>query len=155
MHKLQLIRRRELAEFEKGLQEHQNAVTSSGSTVLQNSIMEHNLIAASVLYKNIALSELTQLLGVRSEEQAESTVATMIENARLEASIDQVTRSVIFHDNSAGAAKNTEVGGASKLGALSSNAATLAAWDARLLSLCSNVDQVANKIRIKHPQYAQ
>ena len=48
-----IIREPEIKEFEKMLKKHQMAVTSTGRTVLQNALVEHNMLAASKIYNNV------------------------------------------------------------------------------------------------------
>lgn len=57
----------ELQEFESLLQPHQKATTADGSTILDNAVVEHNLLAASKLYNNITLDGLGALLEIPSE----------------------------------------------------------------------------------------
>ena len=64
MYSDRLIRRSELQEFENLLQEHQKAVIADGSTILDNAVVEHNLLAASKLYKNITFEGLGALLEI-------------------------------------------------------------------------------------------
>lgn len=68
MFKDRIISHDEVAAFEKMLQEHQKADTSSNRTVLQNSVIEHNLIAASKIYHNIRFDQLGTLLGIDPAE---------------------------------------------------------------------------------------
>jgi len=90
-----ILRPAEVAAFAACLKEHQLAVGGDGLTVLQRSVIEHNLASAAKLYNNVALGELGRLLGIPAE-RAEKIAATMICEGRLEASIDQVERLVHF-----------------------------------------------------------
>ena len=68
--------------FSETLAEHQKARLPDGSTVLERSVMEHNLEAASKLYSNIYVGELGALLGV-APEQAEAIASRMALEKRL------------------------------------------------------------------------
>ena len=98
----QIVRPQDVAKFEKLLQEHQNAVTKNGLTVLQNAIIEHNLFAASKIYNNIRIDELARLLNI-SPRQTEEIAASMIEQRRLNGTIDQVAGIIEFAEGSAAA----------------------------------------------------
>jgi len=63
-----LIKRTDLEEFESLLQTHQKASNADGSTILDNAVTEHNLLAASKLYNNITFEGLGALLEVPSED---------------------------------------------------------------------------------------
>ena len=89
MFKDRIISNEEVVAFEKILGEHQKAATSSSRTVLQNSVIEHNLLAASKIYQNIRFDQLGTLLGIDAAE-AEKLASSMIEQQRLKATIDQV-----------------------------------------------------------------
>ena len=77
--------------FAAELKPHQLAVGGDGLTVLERSVIEHNLAAASKLYRNIDLGELGTLLGI-SAERAEKIAAHMITEGRLKGTIDQARR---------------------------------------------------------------
>jgi hypothetical protein len=71
--------------FAQGLSTHQLALLPDGSTVLDRSVTEHNLEAASKLYNNIYVAELGALLGV-SADKAETIASQMIMENRLQVS---------------------------------------------------------------------
>jgi len=50
---------KEYEAFEKTLEEHQQRATKEGWSLLKKAVIEHNLIAASHVYTNIAMSNLT------------------------------------------------------------------------------------------------
>jgi len=128
--KERIIRSSEVEVFQKLLQPHQNAETSTGRTVLQNSIIEHNMFAASKIYNNIAFSELGALLGIKADE-AEQLAANMIDQGRIKATIDQVDSIVEFE----------------------ASQDNLLTWDQQIQSLCLNLNDVLESISKKHPQY--
>lgn len=68
------------------------------STVLDRSMMEHNLLAASKLYENITLKGLGILLNL-SSGGSEALARRMISQKRLKAEIDQVDETLIFLDH--------------------------------------------------------
>merc|ERR1712087_187919 len=68
---------------------HKNMILS------QKDVYEHNMLAAAELYKNIRIEELAKLLGV-TLVQAEDLARGMIEENRLQATIDQVDGIIEF-----------------------------------------------------------
>ena len=57
MYKEQILRRNELAAFEASLMPHQKAVAGDGLTILERAVIEHNMVAASKIYDNIAFEQ--------------------------------------------------------------------------------------------------
>jgi len=53
-----------LTEFEASLSEHQRLLDTEGASILQRSVLEHNVLAASRLYANISFAGLGELIGV-------------------------------------------------------------------------------------------
>jgi len=124
-----LIKTADLKDFESLLQTHHKAITSDGSTILQYSCVQHNLLAASKLYNNITLDGLGALLEV-SSEKAERIARTMISEKRLEGRIDQVDSLVLFHK--------------SKI---------LETWDEQIQSICGTVNDIIDKIAAAEPAF--
>ena len=73
----------QVESFAQGLQQHQLATLPDGSTVLERSVTEHNLEAASKLYTNIYVAELGALLGVAADK-AEAVASRMVMESRLQ-----------------------------------------------------------------------
>ena len=73
----------QVESFAQGLQQHQLATLPDGSTVLERSVTEHNLEAASKLYSNIYVAELGALLGVPGDK-AEAVAGRMVMEKRLQ-----------------------------------------------------------------------
>lgn len=90
-----VLRRDEVAAFAETLAPHQTALLPDGATVLERAVMEHNLEAASKLYRNVYVEELAQLLG-EPVEKAEAAAARMVLEKRLAGSIDQVDGLLVF-----------------------------------------------------------
>lgn len=97
MYLERVLRRDEVLTFAGTLKAHQMAELSDGSTVLDRAVMQHNLLSASKLYKNISIQELGNLLGVPMAK-AEALAADMIKEGRLPGSIDQVEALIRFDD---------------------------------------------------------
>ena len=109
----------DVAAFEARLAPHQKAVDASGATVMQRAMVEHNMLAASMVFKNIRLDALAGLLGV-DVAGAERVAAKMIEECRLAACIDPVDGFLDFAPEQAvrsGAIKVSAGGGAGAGGA--------------------------------------
>jgi len=131
MFKGQIVRSEEVEAFEKGLEEHQKALMANGRTVLQNSIVAHNLFAASNIYNNILFEELGALLGI-SSAKSEELARDLIEKGSLKGVIDQIKGVVVFYSD--------EV-----------SAGTLSVWDHQIENLCLGVNSVLENIVSKHP----
>jgi len=130
MFKERIIRNSEVEVFQKMLLPHQNAETSTGRKVLQNSMIEHNMFAASKIYNNITFAELGSLLGIKAFE-AEQLASQMIEQGRMKATIDQLDGVVDFE-----AASDQ-----------------LLIWDSQIQAVCLQLNDVLESISKKHPQY--
>eukprot|EP00913_Durusdinium_trenchii_P016651 g15651.t1 len=89
-----LIRGSEVHKFEDSLLPHQKATGPDGSTVLERAVLQHNVLAASRVYKNMRLPQLGHLLEV-APENAEKIAAKMIAEKRLAGFIDQ--KSGVIH----------------------------------------------------------
>ncbi|KAI5466339.1 Tim17/Tim22/Tim23/Pmp24 family-domain-containing protein [Mariannaea sp. PMI_226] len=96
----------EVDKFAEGLQPHQLAKTSDGSTVLAKAVVEHNLLGASRLYNNIKFEALGYLLGLDADK-AEETTARMIEQGRLVGRMDQLDGIVWFEGGEASGEKGS------------------------------------------------
>ncbi|KAK3661609.1 hypothetical protein LTR56_000097 [Elasticomyces elasticus] len=127
----------EVSAFAAGLQEHQLAKTSDGSTVLDKAVLEHNLLAVSRLYQNISITNLGILLGTDTE-RAEQYTATMIESNRLSGSIDQIAGVIHF---------NTKDGGNDVV------AMNLRAWDENIQGLAEEVEKVTTMLQREEPAF--
>ena len=92
--------------------------------------MEHNLLVASKLYLNISFSQLGELLGI-SSDRAEQVAAAMIQEKRLNASIDQIDNLIIFKKFK------------------------LERWDESIGALCRELDILVDKISNQHPQFVK
>jgi len=84
------------------------AVTEYQLPGVDHAVAEHNLLAASALYKNISTRELGHLLNADAKA-AEKTAASMISDGRLFATISQVTGSVTFASRKDDAAADEQV----------------------------------------------
>jgi len=137
MFKEEIVRAVDYEKFDKMLsvpgQEHKRAMTATGLTVLQNSIIEHNLFAASKIYNNVRFDLLGSLLGISAKE-AEKIASKMIEQGQISGSIDQIENIIEFTEAESGSA-------------------TLTAWDGQIQELCIMVNRVLEHIAKKHPQY--
>lgn len=138
-----LISPGEVRAFSEKLKPHHLATTSDGSTVLDRAVLEHNLIAASRLYENIAFESLGALLGV-SANQAEHYAAQMIEQVRLTGHIDQIAQLLYFHSHRSPDTKTTD-------GAEPSSREFLRKWDQNVLELAEGVEKVTTLIQDRCP----
>lgn len=133
----------EVAKFAEGLQDHQLAITSDGSTVLDRAVVEHNLLGASRLYSNIGFEALGHLLGLDADK-AEDTTARMIEQGRLAGWIDQIDRIIWFGGGEASGEK-----GSGRAEAVVGK--ELRRWDANVQALAEELEQVTNSLHTEFP----
>jgi COP9 signalosome complex subunit 4 len=144
MHFLRLLTTQEVNEFAKSLKPHQLALLPGDNnaqqvTVLSNAVLEHNLAAASRVYRNIAFDELGKLLGVDGME-AERYAATMIEQGRMKGWIDQPDGIIYFEEDFGGEGGMT--------GRVQRNWSQIIRWDEAIKELCAHVESVAS---VYHP----
>merc|ERR1712151_1333983 len=111
-------------KFEQSLAPHQKALLADGQTVLERAVLQHNVLAASRVYKNMRLPDLGQLLEV-PPERAEKIAAKMIAERRLDGYIDQKTGIIHF-----------DVGDEN-----------LQQWDRHIRNVCNEVNSVLVKVK--------
>lgn len=145
--------------FAAKLAPHQVARTSDGSTVLERAVLEHNLLGASRLYRNISVAGLGELLAVDGE-RAMGYAAGMIEQGRLKGSIDQIDEVVFFEQVEAGGEQtqgqkrdkekeeNGEVGARKDVGTTE-----LRRWDVAVQGLLAEVENVTTMIQTRDPDF--
>lgn len=132
LHKMfmeRLIRGTEVHKFSESLLPHQKATLPDGQTVLARAVLQHNVLAASRVYKNMRLPDLGLLLEV-SGERAEKIAAKMIAEQRLDGYIDQ--RSGVIH--------------------FESGDENLQQWDRHIRNVCNQVNCVLGKIKDEQSQ---
>lgn len=129
MYLERLIKNSDLKDFENLLQPHHKALTSDGSTILEHSCVQHNLLAASKLYNNITLDGLGALLEI-SPNKAERIASKMISEGRMQGHIDQIDAIVHFNSNK-----------------------ILESWDGQIQALCWQVNNIIDKITIAEPDW--
>jgi len=98
MYTHQVLRKDALVKFEASLAAHQRVIMGDGLTVMERSVIEHNMIAVSKLYKSIYFTELGLFLGV-GPTKAEKVASTMIMDGGLNGSIDQVDGLLNFEND--------------------------------------------------------
>ncbi|EAU32002.1 hypothetical protein ATEG_07740 [Aspergillus terreus NIH2624] len=131
----------EVAAFAERLAPHQLAQTADGTTVLDKAVVEHNLVAASKLYENITTDALAAILGLEGSgdltagEKAEAYAARMVEQGRLNGTIDQIDGVIVFASNTAARRHIRQ-------------------WDAGVQGLAEDVERVATSITDAFPEFA-
>ncbi|KAK1765363.1 putative cop9 signalosome complex subunit 4 protein [Phialemonium atrogriseum] len=139
----------EVDKFAQGLQPHQLARTSDGSTVLVKAVVEHNLLGASRLYSNIGFDELALLLGLgRNADKAEDTTARMIEQGRLAGRIDQIDRIIWFEGGETSREKGS---GHAEL----TVGKEMRRWDANVQALAEELEQLTNSLQAEFPVFVE
>jgi len=127
-----LLRTEEVEAFASTLAPHQKATLEDGSTVLDRSVIEHNMLAVSKLYNNISFGQLGALLGIDAEK-AERIASAMLVEKRLNGSIDQVDELIHF--------------------SRASGFVALHAFDTQIEHICRSVEGAASAVTKKHPQF--
>ncbi|KAK0392559.1 hypothetical protein NLU13_2054 [Sarocladium strictum] len=135
----------EVAKFAEDLLPHQLATTSDGSTVLAKAVVEHNLLGASKLYRNIRFEALGELLGLDADK-AEETTARMIEQGRLVGRMDQLENIVWFEGGEASGEK-----GSGRAEVIVGK--EMRTWDANVQGLAEDVEQVTNALQKEFPDF--
>jgi len=110
-------------------------VKKEGLTLIQHAVIEHNILAASQIYRNIAVDQLGVLLGLDGPK-AEQLAWKMIEQGRMQAVIDQVEGFIEFQHAESGAS-------------------SLYTWDAQIQEACIQVNEVLESVSKKYPEYTK
>nr|XP_036585610.1 pci domain-containing protein [Colletotrichum truncatum]KAF6795661.1 pci domain-containing protein [Colletotrichum truncatum] len=142
-----LLAPEEVEKFAQGLQPHQLATTADGSTVLAKAVVEHNLLGASRLYRNIGFEALGSLLGLDGEK-AEETTARMIEQGRLLGRIDQLEEVIWFEGGEASGQKGS---GRAEV----TVGKEMRQWDANVQSMAEEVENVTNALQKQFPEFVE
>ena len=139
-----MLEAEEVSKFAAKLQDHQRARTADGSTVVEKAMLEHNLLGASRIYRNIKTDQLGALLGVDAE-RAEAYAAQMIQQGRLAGYIDQIEE-VIFFEGGVG-------GSGQDVAGVSTGGHELRRWDANVQGLAEEVEKVTTMIQNEFPEF--
>jgi len=114
-------------------------------------VLQHNLLGASRLYRNIGIDELGALLGVDGD-RAERYAAQMIEQGRLAGHIDQIDRLIFFE----GPGSGEKMGGGQQQqngGSVSrrDGGVELRRWDVSVQGLAEEVERITTMIQGQYP----
>lgn len=120
-YKDRLLSMDEVSAFEASLLPHQRASLADGSTVVRRAVTEHNVQAASRVFRNITSVHLARLLGVE-RAAAEKAVARMAQEDRIQGSVCQRTGVITFENRTH----------------------TADQWDARIARVCAAASQCAD-----------
>ena len=107
--KLEILTKPDVNCLEKFLYSHQKAVLSNGLTVLENSIIQHNIVAVSNVYSSIRIYRLAEILLI-SEEKTLSIVTQMMIDDRLHGMIDEPKGLIFFTPTAESQVKVTGAG---------------------------------------------
>lgn len=99
-------------------------------TLLERAVIEHNMLAASLIYNNISLTNLGCLLEITSD-QAESIASQMITEGRLIGQLDQIDGVVHFE----------------------SQDPEISSWGSQIQDLCTAVNRIVEDIESSHPEW--
>ncbi|KAK2023232.1 PCI domain-containing protein [Colletotrichum zoysiae] len=142
-----LLEPAEVDKFAQGLQPHQLATTADGSTVLAKAVVEHNLLGASRLYRNIGFEALGSLLGLDGD-RAEETTARMIEQGRLLGRIDQLEEVIWFEGGEASGKK-----GSGRAEVVVGK--EMRRWDANVQNMAEEAENVTNALQKQFPDFVE
>eukprot|EP01027_Heterolobosea_sp_BB2_P023711 GEZU01035676.1.p1 GENE.GEZU01035676.1~~GEZU01035676.1.p1 ORF type:complete len:134 (+),score=63.63 GEZU01035676.1:2-403(+) len=129
MYLERIIRPDEAKSLQGHLKAHHQATLADGTTVLDRSIIEHNLLSASKIYNNITFAELGSLLGIDANK-AEKIASKMIIEERMKGNIDQIENMIIFENDE-----------------------SITIWDQQIENVCRSVADITERIAAKHPQF--
>lgn len=130
LHMERLIKRPDLDGVDALMHPHQRALTSDGLTLLERAIVEHNLLAASKLYKNVSFDQLGALLQIEGRK-AEKIASIMVSEERMAANIDQISNLITF-----------------------TVPENVAAYDQHIDGLCQQVNAVIESVGAIYKQFA-
>lgn len=122
-----IIKKPDVEKFSEKLLDHHRALLSTGRTVLETAMIEHNIIAISKIYSNLNFNELGDVLQI-SPSQAEQYVADMVQENRIRAVLDQRTGVVEFEDENEGFNE----------------------WETQINVLCKSVEDVIRLIQVAY-----
>jgi len=100
MHNNEIVRPEEMSAFEKYLMPHQLATTADGFTLPEKAVIEHNVLAARRVFRNMYFTALAQLLRL-DVSMAQKVASKMISEGRLKAWMDE-TEGLLYFDNGEG-----------------------------------------------------
>ncbi|TGZ58897.1 hypothetical protein CRM22_009371 [Opisthorchis felineus] len=111
-----------------------NTSSHSVQELLERAVVEHNMLAASLIYNNISLANLGDLLEITATE-AEAVASRMISEDRLMGQIDQIDGAIHFKVPTSG------------------EDPVLASWSGQINSLCTSVNRIVEGIEAAHPDW--
>lgn len=97
-----------------------------GLSIVERGIVEHNMIAVSILYRSIYVKELANILGLDARK-AEKIAASMIMDGSICGSIDQTNGLLEFHTDES----------------------PQSYWDGSITSFCIELNRVADAIKVE------
>lgn len=95
-----------------------------GLSIVERGVVEHNMIAVSILYRSIYVKELANILGV-DVRKAEKIASSMIMEGSLHGSIDQIDGLLEFHNDES----------------------PQSYWDGSITSFCIELNRVADAVK--------
>lgn len=115
--------------FETILEDHQKATGSDGNTILDTSVLEHNISVVSNIYTTISFEGLGTFLGI-TKSNAEKLISNMVTQGRISAILDQRNEIIEFEKN---------------------EREKLSIWNEQIGVLCNDVNTVLSKILKEYP----
>lgn len=92
-----MIKYTDYKDYEKeNLEDHQRVRGEDGQTVLQRAIIEHNILILAKIYLNVSFTQIGKCLDIDSRK-AESILSDMVNENRINCTLDQMTNTVEFN----------------------------------------------------------
>jgi COP9 signalosome complex subunit 4 len=124
------IKRAEMDQFAQNLQPHQrDALTAEGSSLLERTVLEHNILSSKKYFRVASFDALARLLDM-SADRLEKIMVNMVAEGRLQVKINHITQSVTFEQEH-----------------------PINVWDGRLEQICKQVNKASDAIATKHPEW--
>jgi len=93
----EIVTPQDKSRFAGCIGDHHKALEADGRTIVENSIIRHNVSVVSSIYKHVSLQTMAEILGMRNEQDAENVITEMIIGENLRAIIDGVGKHVEFN----------------------------------------------------------
>jgi COP9 signalosome complex subunit 4 len=142
-----IIKKKECQDFEaEHLNDHQKARGQDGYSVLERSILEHNILVSSKIYLNISFEQIGRFLDIQPDK-AENIISEMVSEGRISAQLDQLTHSIEF--NAPIESKGVQVAGGQadvQNQMVSADERNLSDYNKQVHAVCSNIDSLISDI---------
>ncbi|OQV16320.1 COP9 signalosome complex subunit 4 [Hypsibius exemplaris] len=124
------VKRAEVEQFAQKLAPHQrDALTADGSSLLERTVLEHNILSSRKYFSVASFDALSRLLDMPAD-RLEKIMVNMASEGRLQVKINHKDNSVTFEQEH-----------------------PINAWDTRLEQICKQVNKTADLLAAKYPEW--